>query len=224
MADIITLNELRTARGDAASNTSNDSRYTWMIPVASQMIRTFTGRDFGAPQLTETRPFVYDGSGFLDIDDASAISEVAIPPYGGVGDRLVLDAAQWIAMPPRRDDAPVFWYLLIPMLNTAYGFSPEMGFNRNLDVYYRENRLPVVPQTVEVTATWGWPSVPVDVKQAAVWVIEDWLGRDSGEGLSSEAIAGYARSWARGTQEAPMGLAIPGRARDVLAAYEKHYV
>src|SRR4051812_15866207 len=122
MADLLTLSELRTARGDAPSDTSNDGRYTWMIPVASQLIRSYSGRDFGAAQITETRSFTYDGSGFLDIDDATSVQQVAIPDVTGIGNDLVLNANQWVAMPPRRDDSPVFWYIIVPGFGASPGF------------------------------------------------------------------------------------------------------
>lgn len=221
MADILTLAELKTARGE--EGTENDIQYGWFLTVVSQVFRQFTGRDFGSSLLTEERSFQYDGSGFLDIDDAATVSEVKlVVPYG---DDQVLDPAwQWYPQPYRRDDSPVYYYLVLPGMAPTVGpvFSPEMGFNRNLDVYYRENRLPGMQTTIKVTATWGWPVVPVDIKQAAIWTINDWLDKDSeGENLTSEAIAGYARSWSRGNEEAPAGLAIPSRARDILVGYSK---
>ncbi len=221
MADLITLAELKTARGE--TGTDNDPRYSWLISVASQAIRNYSGRDFGSAQVTETRDFEYDGSGYMDIDDANTISavEFIIPNSSN----LVLDSTyQWVARPPKRDDSPVFWYLMLPGGPGGAAFSPEMGFKRNLDVYYQEHRFATLPQMVSVTGVWGWPTVPVDVKQAAIWTIEDWVSRDEGEGLTSEAIAGYARSWDSGGQNATAALAIPGRARDMLANYEKHMV
>lgn len=223
MADLLTLAELKTARGETGSE--NDSRYTWLLSVASQMIRTFTGRDFGSSQLTEARLFEYDGSGYLDIDDASVINTVAFVIPNGTN--IVLDSSyQWFPRPARRDDSPVYYYLMLPGAPGGAAFSPEMGFNRNLDVYVREHSFPTMPQMVEVNAVWGWPVVPVDVKQAAIWTLEDWLSRDDGEGLTSEAISGYARSWDTSNNNGSVGgaLAIPGRARDALAAYAKTQV
>lgn len=222
MADLITLAELKTARGE--TGTENDPRYTWLISVASALVRNYTGRDFGSAQATEERSFQYDGSGYLDIDDASVITTVKFVDSTGVANDQVLTANQWFPQPPLRDDAPVYWYLVLPGAPRSPGYSPEMGFTWNADIYYSENRFPSTPQMVKVTGTWGWPTVPVDVKQAAIWAIEDWLGQDGGEGLTSEAIAGYARSWARGSQDMPVGMAMPGRSLDVLAAYAKTQV
>lgn len=220
MPDLLTLTELKQARGESLSDTSNDVRYTWMLKSASTIIRNFSGRDFGAAQLTEERVFPYDGSGYLDIDDASAITDVKLVIPNSTD--ITLDSSwQWVAMPPRRDDSPVFWYIIIPVSGgNGIPFSPAMGFERNLDVYYSEHGFPILPQTAKVTGTWGWPVVPDDVKQAAIWTIEEWAGRDDGEALSAEAIAGYSRSWGRQGANSP-ALAIPDRARDVLASYAK---
>lgn len=218
MADLITLSELKAARGETGSD--NDTKYTWMIGTASSIIRNYTGRDFGAAQLTEERSFQYDGSGYLDIDDASTVTDVKLVVPNS--DDFPLDAAyQWFPQPARRDDSPVYTYIVLSGVPATPGFSPEMGFARNLDVYYSEHRVPTIPTTLKVTATWGWPTVPPDVKQAAIWTIEEWISRSDGEGLTSEAIEGYARSWGRGTGQTSPALAIPDRARDVLSAYEK---
>lgn len=227
MADLITLDELLVARGDdpAQIDSKTADRYEWLIGVASALARSYTGRDFGAPQLTEQRSFQYDNSGYLDIDDASAISAVAFVDSAGVASDNVLQSNQWFPQPSLRDDAPVYWYLILPGAPGSPGFSPEMGFTYNADVYYAEHQRGAgIPQMVKVTGTWGWPTVPVDIKQATIWAIEDWINRDSGEGLASEAIAGYARAWSRGSQDAPVGMAMPGRSLDVLASYQKHQV
>jgi hypothetical protein len=132
---------------------------------------------------------------------------------------------QWSPQPARRDDAPVYTHLELYGVGRTGHVSPEMGFNRNLDVYFREHRMATMPTIIKVVATWGWPVVPVDVKQAAIWTINEWMDKDDeGEGLTSEAIAGYARSWASGGNGGDgvhYGLAIPSRARDVLANYAK---
>jgi hypothetical protein len=97
-----------------------------------------------------------------------------------------------------------------------------MGFKRNLDVFAREGGLGRVPSTAIVTGTWGWPTIPEDVKLAAFWTMQDWVTKPSGDNLTSEAIAGYARSW-RQTGGAP-SIAIPNKARDLLARYQKTLV
>lgn len=220
MPSLITLPEYRTYKGWPSTYTEKDPQVSAMIPGASAAIITGTGRDFGAVLVTETRTFEYDGCGILDIDDAAAVTDVAIevPHFSDIP----LTEFDWRPMPTRRDDAPVFTYLLLP--GWGYGASPEMGFLRNMDVYAREGRLNYEVSMVKVTAQWGWPIVPEDVKLAMYWTIDDWLGRTEGEGLASEAIVDYSRSWQRPTVEMPEASALPGRAKDILAYYARIYV
>lgn len=216
MADLISLADLKTALNIDSSDTRKDAMYNSVIPAVSSMIRTYTGRDFGAAAVTEARNFEYDGSGFLDIDDATTITQVEFVVPNAAN--IVLTADQWYAAPPRRDDSPVFYYIV---LTSLAGSNPYMGFERNMDVMYEEGRLPRVTRTAVVTGTWGWATVPQDVKWAAVWTIQEWTSKPSGgEGLTSEAIEGYSRSWGR-NGSAMATPAIPGRALDVLAAYMK---
>jgi hypothetical protein len=126
----------------------------------------------------------------------------------------------WSAMPPRRADAPLYSYIILPGLYGGYPGSPEMGFTRNLDVIAAEGRLRGLPVMVKVNADWGWGAIPLDVKQAVIWTIDEWLSRPHGEGLTSESIADLSYSWGRPNQNAP-AQAIPQRAQDILAQYAK---
>lgn len=218
MADLITLAYYRTASGIDPTDTRDDARISQWIPAVSNMIRAWTERDFGAPLVTEDRLFEYDGSGYLDIDDASDITAVALT-YPLAAD-ITLDSTDWTAKPARRDDAPVYTYIVMPGYVGAVTGSPEMGFTRNADVYARERGSYAMPNTVKVTATWGWPDVPEAVQQAAVWTLQEWKARPTGEGLTAESIEGWSRAWGgRGVSAA--ALAIPERARDVLANFAR---
>ncbi len=101
-----------------------------------------------------------------------------------------------------------------------HGFSPEMGFKQNMDVYAREGRFGTLTDAVvRVTGTFGWPAVPADVQQAVVWSMQEWVSRKGDEALTAEAIEGYSRSWGRAGAAAGTALALPNRARDILYMY-----
>lgn len=219
MPDLLTLDEYKTAAGINVTDTRNDAKLTQWIPWVSQAIRAFTERDFGAISVTETRLFEYDGSGYLDIDDAADIQAVAFTYPGG--QEITLGVDDWSPMPTRRDDAPIYQYILMPGYVGETAGSPEMGFGRNLDVYFRERRNWAIPSKVSVTATWGWPDIPGDVKMAAVWTLQEWSSRPSGEALTAEAIEGWSRSWGARGGAAAASLAIPSRARDILVNYAR---
>jgi hypothetical protein len=218
MADLLTLPEYKTLAGIA--DTSQDTLITALIPAASAMVRTYTGRTFEITDgIATDRQFEYDGSGFMYIDDCSTVVSVTTDFGIAAGDPYVLDpATQWAAQPFA---GPVYYYL-----NLYGGFrsqgSLEMGFERNLDRIGWPNT--GRPAIMTVHATWGWPAVPDDIKLAAVWTTEAWIERQGGDELTSESIADYSRSWGQKGGLATPALAVPERARDILAAYERLYV
>lgn len=219
MADLVTLSEYRTASGVDATDTRNDAKITFWIPMVSQAIRSFTERDFGSSIVTEERTYEYDSSGYLDIDDAATITQVVFA-YPNAAD-IILTADEWRPKPERRDDSPVYQYVLLPgYVGQTYG-SPEMGFKSNLDVYYSERGTRGLPYRAKVTATWGWSVIPSDVKMAAIWTLQEWDSRPSGEAVTSEAIEGWSRSWGGKGSASAAAMAIPARARDILVNYAR---
>lgn len=222
MADLLTLNELKGYLGVDVTDTRNDVAYTAALSAASLAIRNYTERDFGATQVTEQRPYTYDGSGYLDIDDCTVITDVQMTvPHGN---NLILTTDDYVGQPSLRDDSPVFYYILLPGLVGNTMGDPAMGFTRNMDLYAAEGRLRALPNQILVTATFGWPTVPADVKQAAAWTIVDWTskGKKGDENLTAEAIEGYSRAWNK--LGGAFAQSVPNRARDILAFYMKVHV
>lgn len=218
--DLLTLEEYHALSGIDPTYVLNDTKIAALLPLASQAVRDYAERDFGSPSVVEERIFEYDGSGFLDIDDATNIASVAAT-FTNSPD-ITLDPDWWTAKPARRDDSPVFYYLELFGYGGAFASSPAMGFKNNLDVYASDRGWQPYSTRMKVVATWGWPDVPGSVKMATLWTIQEWMDRPSGEGLTSEAIEGWSRAW--GAKQGGAALAIPGRARDLLAAFSKETV
>ncbi len=215
MADLITLAEYKAMQGIQVGDTRNDVQLAALLPAASRAVRTYTGRQFEVNTGTATtRTFQHDGSEMLDIDDCTAITLVSTDA-GVPGTSYDLNSDQWMAMP--QDDSDVFYYVII-YGGLFSGFSGEMGFTRNLDMYEFRGRHPMI----SVTATWGWPVIPDDVKLATALTVGELASSPGGrpEGLSAEAIEGWSRSWgSRNT--AVTAMAIPNRARDLLVNYQR---
>jgi hypothetical protein len=219
MADLLTVDELKEFLGIQPSDTRKDAQYETLIPAVTRLILNYTERDFASPLIVETRVFEYDGSGYLDIDDANTVSSVSysVPSLPDIA------IENWTAHPLRSDDHPVYTYLMLPTLG-YWGVSPEMGFERNFDVLAAEGRWPTgATANVNVTAQWGWPDVPEDVKLAASWTVKDWTTSPPSEGVTAESIADYSRSYGRAGGDM-IGLALPARVRDILAGYAKFRV
>lgn len=223
MADLITLQEYRDATGYQSVDATFDTQITAAIRYASAAVRNFTERDLGVANVTEARTFDYDGSGYCDIDDCTTITAVTLVVTGAV-DQL-LDPIMYRAMPALRDDSPVFYYLYMPGV-TYYGASPLMGFTRNIDVLWGEGRWATQPPMVMVNATWGWPIVPDDVKQAVIWAVEDWKGTTASSAgpLTAHSIESFSETFGSRTGQTAVAGALPQRSLDLLAHYAKIHV
>lgn len=201
MADLLTTEEYKIRAG--ITGTTKDAQIAALIPAASVAIRTYTGRDFGAAEVTEDRSFLYNGRGILNIDEAREINSVSV-------------AGQTLAEPSylvQPHEGPPYTWLELP----RRGVSPEMGFTYNLDVWIREHGQHAYE--VVVNADWGVASVPADVQMAAVWTVAAMMQSPSGGGpLASESVAEVARAYAIQSQQGDPQ-AIPPRARELLDPY-----
>lgn len=212
MADLLTLNEYKELLGIDPTNNRDDARITAMLPVSSRAIRQFTDRAFEvASGPATTRTYEYDGSGFLEIDDATSIVSLSTDA-GFPSASYPLTTDEWTAQPA---EGEIFYYLLIH--GARLPASPEMGFERNLDTLGVSLKAP----TINVTANWGWPEIPPDIKYAAALTVQNSIKAPDAGDLQSEAIAGYSRTWALAAQG--QMLAIPNRARDILINYQRVY-
>jgi hypothetical protein len=209
--DLITLDRLLDALNKLPADMEPQeiSKYEAAISSASAAIRAYTDRDFtvNSASTSSQRTFEYDDSGYIDIDDAQAITSVAISFPSGTGPTTTLGTNSWSATPY---NGPIYDSLIL-YTPTYYAGSREMGFTYNLDRYEG----PVgPPPIVEVTAVWGWPEIPEDVQQAAVWTAAAFA--EDARQITSESIEGFSRSM---NTLAPT--ALPLRARDLLDQYRR---
>lgn len=199
-ADLISLDTLKDAIGIAYSDSGRDLRLEQAIKNASAAIRTYTDRDFGTTLTTEVRTFLYDGSGTLEIDDCAAGSITAVTVSGSS-----LSSSQYLAQPDRR--SPVNYWIIFG--GPLYGISPAMGFTYGLDTYDYTR-----PVTVTVNATWGWPVVPDDVQQAAIYTAAAMA--ESPKPYMAQQFENYSVQ-----MPLPLADAIPERAKSLLDPYQR---
>lgn len=170
----------------------------WAVEVASEAIRQFCGRWF----LTETAGARYYDSDtrtsltkWLNIDDATAITEVAVDTTD-TGVYAILAATD---------------YQLLPVggRSTSLGSVPYNAIQR-LGSYWptingnRRGR-------VKVTGTWGWAAVPEPIKRACAIFTQDLL-RDK------EAVFGGIMSTAEGIT---IMSRMPRRVSDLCTPYRR---
>jgi hypothetical protein len=204
-APILTLEEYKIAENIAADDESRDDQIEQAIGQVTQAIRRLTDRDFGSEVVTTTRYFPYYGGGIVGIDDCSTITSVSMD-----GRSLAFDTDYR----PQPWNEPVFFYLDLYVEPGFQNNSPEMDFMVNLNTSaYRSNR----PPQIAVEASFGWPTVPEDVKMAAIEMIRVSV-KDPADEISSESIAEWSYT---NTAEYAPGARWPSRAIDILSTYRR---
>jgi hypothetical protein len=207
VADLITLAELKAALD--VFDSSQDAKYTQAIAAASAAIRSFTGRNFAQADASGTRKYLYEGSGFLEIDDLDPTGPITVS-LDGV---QLVEGYDYLLMPDRGVMTPdaetaYYWIELVP---SAPG-SPEMGFTRNLDtLWWRVHHV----HYIEVTGQFGWPAVPAEVKQAAIWTAGYFA--ESPRPYISVQVSDFSETVATNTENVEM----PDRAKLLLMPYRR---
>lgn len=208
--NLISVSELRVAKGMPTLTTEQEEKFNLAIEWASEAVRKYTDRAFGKPLTTGVRIYDFEPAGFINIDDASAVESVEFNVGGFI---TPIDSRYWRVEPLK---GPIFDSLDIP--HWAGIYSPQMGFTYNLDVFSKERGWPGLTPTVLVKGTWGWPEVPKDV-QRAVLVTAAYFAQDPSQHVS-ESIENYSYSTggsrAFGAAE---NIALPGDAKELLAPY-----
>lgn len=205
---LATLDDYLAATGVAPGDVepTEEDQITFALAAASQAVASHVGTKFElATGAFTPREFMYDGLGFIEIDDAVAVSTVEMIGHDNVARALTVDE-EWWAQP---FEGPVKYYIEVA---PGYGIgSPEMGFKRNLD---RIGLRPWRPMKMRVTADWGWEEVPYSVRQAVIWTANAAV-KNPGV-YSQESIEGYSRSNRFMTPDA-----IPERALALLVGFER---
>jgi hypothetical protein len=88
-----------------------------------------------------------------------------------------------------------------------------MGFTRNLDRLWWKYKS---HHRVTVTGRFGWPTVPADVKQAAIWTAAYFL--ETPKPYISVTVSDYSQTFATPTPNVDF----PERAKDLLAPYRRY--
>jgi hypothetical protein len=212
--NLISLAQLKASMGIAAGEVDivRDEKLEQAIAFASVAIRSYSDRAFGTPAVKGTRIYEYDSSGYLDIDDAMSVESLAFI-FGSF--ETPIETVYWRAEP---QEGPPYSYLTVP--HWAGSIDPEMGFRYNLDVVSKDKGWPGLIPTIKVNGEFGWPDVPADVQQAAIWTAAAMAEKP--DQMVSESIAGYSYTSSNRTSSAVT--AIPSRAKDLLAAYERFQV
>lgn len=172
---IMTLADYNARRELVEASPERDEATEAALAAAEDAVLQHTGRDFTQPAGAETRSYVYDGSGILEVDDFTNATAVTIDGASQIGG--------WTAGP--REGATFYWI----DFGGVRRESPEMGFSRNLDtIAPRTGRY---RSTVNLTAEFGWPAAaPPSIKQAVTWLTDEMRKSTGNQGdVQAEGIA-----------------------------------
>lgn len=184
---ILTLAEYKMRRQLPEASPERDEAIEAALQSAEDAVLQYTGRDFTQPAGAETRNYVYDGSGILEVDDFTELTDITVD-----GESL---PNGWTAGP--REGATFYWI----DLGGRRAESPLMGFTRNLDTLlpspgrYRVN--------AAITAQFGWPGeAPASIKQAITWLVDEFYKKEGTQGdVQAEAIANLSYVYQRISEE-----------------------
>ena len=177
-----TLAEIRSELGNyAVADTTDDAKLEMSVEAASRMIDGWCGQRFWIDGSVATRYFTaYDG--VVDLSDGD---------FGGIATSTGLIVAT------DDDNALTYgttWatsdYRLLP-LNAAADGEPwtELGASP-VGAYL----FPTYADAVEITAKFGWPAVPTDVKKAClIQAIDLFKAKDAAFGVAGASDMGVLR-------------------------------
>lgn len=151
MATLCTRNEVKNALG--ISDTVDDIRIDVALDASTSMIQDFCSRQFLIDGTSSARVFVADSFTLVHVDDISSTASLAIKTDDG-GDGTF--GTTWSTSD----------YQLEPLNGKVNGMSRPYNTIRAIGAH----DFPITggQATVQVTAIWGWPTVPEAVKQAAI--------------------------------------------------------
>lgn len=172
-SDLCTLDQVRAWLGKPPADTAQNDVIQDVITRASRAIMRFADREFVARAANPaTRVFVVEGawrSRVLRVGDLAAAPTAVVVRTSTGSTVSTLNVASDIEVGPL----------------VRWGWEPitELRFvgGATLDGTHR----------VAVTGTWGWPSIPEDVQQAAIITAGHWVRRyvqSGGSALSPEAV------------------------------------
>jgi hypothetical protein len=210
---LVSLAKYKRAIGETSS--ANDTIHQEALDDAEAVILAYLDRDIGTPVATADRTYRYDGSGFLEIDDAAQVNSVRYSTSASV-----LSTSAWEAKKDGPPSVPYSYIELAPLRS----FSAEMGFMYNLDQAFARGILSPEVDIV-VNANWGWAVVPNDIQRAAIWTAAAYESLSTSEGgaVTSESVADVSKtySFADATESGEVE-DLPPRAKVILDKYRRH--
>lgn len=157
---LVEMGEVKQAMEIRAADTKLDDDIRRLIPVASKECIQFCDREFAPATAGLTRRFRTNGRLVsLAPFDLRTATTITFDPVGGP---VVLTSSDFRLQPTHRPDGVYTEIRISDLFAVQTGTWVTFDFNE-----------------VDVLGDWGFLTVPVDVKEAAIIAIRSWLRRDT---------------------------------------------
>jgi hypothetical protein len=201
---LVSLAELKMALEVPTGDTSRDATFESFIERASVAIARDCRREFRGPSGEVSRDFRWKMLPTIDLApyDLQSLTSVTLHPDEDEEDELT-DGTEVIGLP----------------IDSPHGVYTRLRFAADIDVESTDFYTRFGFIVVRVAGTWGFPSVPSDVAQAAIVTVSSWLEK----GYAEQAADGWDEP--RGTIPRPApNFAIPGAAWRLLSPFARRQV
>lgn len=152
--------------GIRSSDPTQDDAIRFLINAASEQFMRYSGREFVTASVgSTTRTFpvspiqvygIYSAYADFGRYDAQTVTGVVINSQAGAAGQVTLDTTQYQPLPVEKWDG----------VYTGVGIAGSSDWMASL---------PGIITTIDVTGTWGWPSVPDYVQRLCVEQVKAWL-------------------------------------------------
>lgn len=207
--DLCTLSDVRQALEMPAADTSRDSYCSTLITVYSAAIMDEVNREFapvsGSSGTPVTRRFrLENGSYRLDLDpyDLQTVSSVVMSPEGSSPQTLT-SYTDYQAQPVTKPDGTFQSIQFSNLLTNVFTSTTAVRFGYCL---------------VDVSGVWGFPTIPVAVKEACILSVTSAMRRD----INAFALGEVDAIQLASERQASYGL--PMAARKMLNPYRRHII
>jgi hypothetical protein len=162
---LTTIEKVNAVGGRDGDDKSQDQAKIVFIEAASRMASDYCNREFRpATDETGTRRFAFTGAGFVSFGrfDLQAGQTTTISVDADTANPIALTADQYQLSPVHAPHG-VYTYL---RTNTAFYPLRYPALSQAIPFTGPVSGLGGLPRTIDVTGTWGWPTIPDHVDTA----------------------------------------------------------
>lgn len=162
-SDLCTVADVRLVLETQAADTTRDTLIQDLITRASRMIQSYVEREFVAVASTTRRFIVYPGSRILDLApfDLRAASAVSLHPETSSPTALTVNSDYMLRPVQPRFSVYTHLGLSVRLHTSGSDVARYFGFS-----------------FLDITGTWGFPTIPGDARDACIDAVIAWARRD----------------------------------------------